>query len=99
MAWRSAVAGFTLAAIAATAISGLLSALPASAATLPDGRVYEQVTPVDKGGALIASSAGYPVAVSPDGDALLWDTLFTALPSSSATPTAPNLECELRLPT
>ncbi len=85
-------AGVTFATIAAAAVSGLLSALPASAATLPDGRVYEQVTPVDKGGALIASSSGYPVAASPDGGALLWDTLFTALPSSSATPTAANLE-------
>ncbi len=81
---------FALIAVAAT--GALLSAAPASAAALPDGRVYEQVTPVDKDGALVQSAATTnPVAVSPDGDALLWETSFTALPSLGSTPTAPIL--------
>ena len=53
--------------------------------------MYEQVTPVDKDGALVQSSAANPVAVSNDGSALLWETSFTALPFTGATPTAPNL--------
>jgi hypothetical protein len=49
----------------------LLCASAAHASGLPDGRAYEQVSPVDKNGADIGSTAGNPLAgvgVTPDGN-------------------------------
>lgn len=84
----------TLLATAATVSALGFSATPAVAGpvtpTLPDGRVLELVSPVDKDGALIASSTTDPVAVSPDGNSLLWDTTASALPPSLSA-TAPTL--------
>ncbi len=80
--------GFAAAGAAAVAL--LLMPVGARGATLPDGRVYEQVTPVDKGGAELLTSSADPVAVGADGNSLLWGTLVNALPTSSSTPTAPN---------
>ncbi len=76
------LAGITIANLAVVASSG---------AQPPDGRVYEQVTPADKGGAYLATSPGEPVAVSANGNALLWDTIFTALPPLGSAPVAPNV--------
>ncbi len=84
LATATAVAAFGAWVPAAVAVTDV------APANLPDGRVLEQVSPVDKDGALFASSTTDPVAVSADGDSLLWDTVASALPPST-TATAPNL--------
>ncbi len=76
--------------LAGITIANLAVVSPARAQP-PDGRVYEQVTPADKGGAYLATSPGEPVAVSANGNAVLWDTIFTALPPLGPAPEAPNV--------
>jgi hypothetical protein len=79
-----------LPALVAAMVAGAGSAHAAT--SLPDGRVYEQVTPVDKGGAQIIGTLNNDAAVSPDGNSLLWETSASSLPASTLGPPVPSNE-------
>jgi hypothetical protein len=77
--------GLALALCSVLAAGLFTAAVPASAVTLPDGRAYEEVTPVHLNGTKVL-----PVAVRDDGQAITYNALdaFTG-PSAGANGEAP----------